>query len=308
MNCTQFRKYVYAFADGELDVKQNLEALEHLNMCQVCVKRVSEVQNLKSAMKRVLPSQGASDALRDRILVAIEAAPGDEGAVLNGPAGQDHSTSPSVVRSRWVMPLAVAAGVVFCFTLWQSFSGRDIEPGTITVVRAQAVKDVRDQHIHCVSLVGLRHHDESLSRDLPTVAARLSDRLNMRVLVPDLSSLGFEFVGADRCGIRGRYGAHVLYRSPSRGVMCSLFTVDAMSEFDATGGRRVGGREYFLGKSQNVRVAAWQEGTQTYILSVGDALSEDQLLSLVDNARTADVSSIGPHSERYARLAGRMAP
>ena len=59
MNCTSFRKYVGAFADGELDTKLNLDALEHLNMCPDCARRVSHVQELKAALKRVLPVEGA---------------------------------------------------------------------------------------------------------------------------------------------------------------------------------------------------------------------------------------------------------
>ena len=47
MTCKTFRKYLYAFADGELETRENLEALEHLNMCPSCCRKVAVQQALR---------------------------------------------------------------------------------------------------------------------------------------------------------------------------------------------------------------------------------------------------------------------
>ena len=57
MNCQSFRKYIGAFADGELEVSQNLEALEHLNMCPSCAARVTNINELKEAINRAYQTE-----------------------------------------------------------------------------------------------------------------------------------------------------------------------------------------------------------------------------------------------------------
>ena len=73
MNCTQFRKYAGAFADGELDIQINLEALEHLNMCPACTQRVDEIASLRPALERPHSNPRAPRELRDRIRHALDA-------------------------------------------------------------------------------------------------------------------------------------------------------------------------------------------------------------------------------------------
>ena len=62
MDCLGFRKYVGAFADGELDVDRNLDVLEHLNMCPKCAAQVQEIHNLKSVLCRQHESVSAPQA------------------------------------------------------------------------------------------------------------------------------------------------------------------------------------------------------------------------------------------------------
>jgi len=49
MKESEIRKYLPAFADGELDVEQNLKVLEHMAMDPKATRRVMHQQQLKQA-------------------------------------------------------------------------------------------------------------------------------------------------------------------------------------------------------------------------------------------------------------------
>ena len=68
MNCREAGKFLYAFADGELETRDNLQVLEHVNMCQECCGRVSRQQQLKAAIASSFCNEQAPLSLRDRII------------------------------------------------------------------------------------------------------------------------------------------------------------------------------------------------------------------------------------------------
>lgn len=47
MNCRNVKKFLYAFADGQLSVRANCEVLDHLKMCPACSRAVAEVVQLR---------------------------------------------------------------------------------------------------------------------------------------------------------------------------------------------------------------------------------------------------------------------
>lgn len=75
MNCTEVRKYLYAFADGELDTQTNLDVLEHLNMCSSCTQKVNAQQKLKERVGVVMGDEKSPEALRSSLgaMIAREA-------------------------------------------------------------------------------------------------------------------------------------------------------------------------------------------------------------------------------------------
>ncbi len=296
MNCQQFQKFVSAFADGELDVEHNLEALEHLNMCQTCAGRVADIQQLKAALKRITPEEPAPARLRDRILAALSAeaaSPRNEADVeiyVDDDEAEDAIVLRPTARRRagHLVPLAMAAAVLFSVTVWQLVPLMSAHEGRITL-RAETVRDVREQHMRCTAHTDRPHHDPTLGTSLQEVASRLSRRLGMRVLAPDLTEFGFTFVGADQCGIRNRTGAHILYECADFDTMFSLFTVAPIPDEDAARRRRVGDRSYFQACKEGTRVVAWRDGDATYVGCGGDELPETLLLNVAEAARKADI-------------------
>ena len=57
MNCTGVRKFLYAFADGQLGVKSSCEVLDHLKMCPACSRLVDEHHSLRAAIGRMLAAR-----------------------------------------------------------------------------------------------------------------------------------------------------------------------------------------------------------------------------------------------------------
>ena len=321
MDCRRTRIYIGAFADGELDVQRNLEVLEHLNMCPECAARVDNVHKMKSALARASSNTRAPGALRVRINAALEA----EEALLRGSAdaraasvvqatgkraagvADAAATARRAVTARfWARawaPLSMAAALAIVAVGYQlRFVPEPVE-GTITVITGRAVSDVRKQHDDCITRHGMAHHDASLSRALPVIAQRLGERLDLEVIVPDLSVLGFVLVGADRCGIQGRAGAHVLYRATDGGAWISVFTVGEIEGLAKHGLDRDSLRDYFVSGDDALPVVSWRSGDATYVVC-GD-LPEAQLRSIVSSIQTAAVPPVGPARLVLASARGR---
>lgn len=54
MNCTDVRKYFYAFLDNELDVERNIEVLSHINMCHACGLKIEKERLLQERVKETV--------------------------------------------------------------------------------------------------------------------------------------------------------------------------------------------------------------------------------------------------------------
>lgn len=306
MNCTRFQKYAGAFADGELSVELNIEALEHVNMCPACARRVADVQELKLALREIWATQTVPADLAAKVRRRVEReSPAPTAAPITAPTAtpiatqpfQDAATDVPARRGRrtWkisrasmiAVPLATAAVLLLAALQWRPFFPVPEPAPGVKTVYPLAVADVCSQHQRCSFRRGMEHHDKSLSRELPTIAQRLTDRLEMPVLVPDLSDRRFKFVGADRCGIRGRPGAHVLYTSMDRNEWLSLFTVRQIAELAPNRVDRLRDRAYFCSSDGRYSVVSWRESGCSYIACMGGESAQEILLDVFDSVRTA---------------------
>lgn len=286
MNCKDFRTYAGAFADGELEIAQNLEALEHLNMCPRCAKRVTAITNLKNTLNRAYKVGPAPQELRERVLVSLD-------PVVQPTAQQPSNTKRQrATFFRWGTSMGLAAAIALTvYTVWYR-PDAPLPPGILTVVASQPIYDVRAQHQTC-ALLGAKHHNASLPRDLKEIARRLGEELNLTVLAPNLETQGFELLGADRCGIRGRPGAHLMYRSIATGELLSVFTVQRWERLDAglsieKSVRLIEG-DILVSSAAQYQVVAWHEGACTHALC--GPFSRKRLVGLLAQMRTA---SVGP--------------
>ena len=287
MNCTQFRKYAGAFADGELDTQTNLDALEHLNMCPACTQRVDEITSLRSALERTHSEHRAPSDLRDRIRQAPETqiqeadpAELDANMAASGQVGWPRRTS------RWPLPLSMAAVLVAAVSAWQYMPNADVSSGTMTTLAVGTVADAAKIHRHCSSNRRSNHHNSTLPEKAVQLASQMSSQLGFQVIVPDFTISGFALVGADFCALGGRDTAHVLYtQQGEEGAALSVFSTKHIPELRPSGNTALGDIDIFVRAVGELTVAAWHDNGQTYTFC--SELAERPLRTAINQVCTA---------------------
>ncbi|MBI4580342.1 MAG: zf-HC2 domain-containing protein [Planctomycetes bacterium] len=254
MNCREVSKYLNAFADGELETRDNLMVLDHVKLCPACCEKVSLQQQLRQAIRLSAAREQAPAALRARIagaLLAETATTGGEGESAGPPATADPSppaagTGPQRVIRLWryLAPItAVAAVLMFIILSRLHRSGDAVGPGTAfalldyTDTRPQAI--ALADRIYRVHSQGLPAAAEDQIPASPGEAARyLSGKIGSTVLWCERlaaagRSISGTFAGAGVCEFtddsgRTCRGARLVFRCPT-GETISLISVPQLS-------------------------------------------------------------------------------
>jgi len=253
MNCKELNKYIGAFADGELDTSMNLRALEHLNFCESCARKVARIEKLRAGVRRVFEAETVPSGLESRVRARVDRM--HSGRIAFG-----------VRFRRWSVPLGVAAAVVFVWQMswWLTPAGPGPEGLNGREVEARWVSAIRSRHDDCVRRLSM-HESWDL---LPTLGdiARLSDKLGGPVLAPDLSDSGFVLVDADMCGINGIPVVHLIYRHVEDHRMMSLFSLARLDTLESNHGLHIGDRDCFLCTQGGATVIAWHDVKASYLV------------------------------------------
>src|SRR5207249_3499007 len=67
MNCDQAKLLLHPYLDGELDVVQSLQVVEHLGQCAACEERRAQVQRLSEVLTQADLRLTAPPALKERV-------------------------------------------------------------------------------------------------------------------------------------------------------------------------------------------------------------------------------------------------
>lgn len=280
MNCKQVRQYLYAFADGQIDVRANCEVLDHLKMCPSCSEIVGEQQALRESIARSARRIKAPAALESKIKLAI----------LSG-------ASPDSVHRRGsgrgvARLLALAACLAFSvIAAWQygtSRGGRWSALAGDSLAIANASRDVASsivvRHNKCaVRCEKQAHQSETLPTSASDLPAAVCGQLGQQVfaVAPDLTPFHYEFESANICRIQGEQAvnaAHFMYVNFQFGTRLSLFSIPRWQGIDIA--REATRENPFIsdwpGCENNLSVVAWHDAQTTYILC-GPLDSEDML-------------------------------
>ncbi|MCC7294017.1 MAG: hypothetical protein IT449_18300 [Phycisphaerales bacterium] len=280
----EFRKFAGAFADGELDTVRNLDALDHLKMCAQCTRGVDGIHALKRALASTSRHEEAPPAVRQRVLrtlglsdVPAEATPAESDPTA--PPGRRiaaaqgaKSAAPPVRQpaspARRLRALGIAAALLLAVAAWRYWPLRPSPmPGAGSFVAGRQVADLRALHLAGAAEPS-KHVDLALPRSPVEAGRALGDKLGLAVLVPNLATHGFEFVGAETCEVRGTPAAHALYRASATGDVLSIFTLQRGCDLRPSDFVRVGNRTYYVCNSDaenRLSVVAWSQGEQTYL-------------------------------------------
>jgi anti-sigma factor RsiW len=258
MNCNQTRKYLSAFLDSELDVRTNIEVLEHVEICRDCARKLDRQRTLRDAVSGYIASVEAPASLRARV----------KGALAEAAAGRSRlaGTAAEYASKGWVRAFAAAASILVVFALvYQVLLAPSTGVNAATMREHAAV--LRDR-------VATFMYTENAERARKVATFKMSEK----PVIPLADGESFSLVGAGPVEIQLRDVGHFVFRYKAE--MVSLFVFEGLG-IDAVSGRTVmtGLGEARADESGGVSLVAWRGGHFTYILV--SRLSEDVLLNEV---------------------------
>lgn len=220
------KKYLAAFADGELDVDQNLRLLEHMKMDPNATARVAHQQQLRDCVCRCMSADcpPMPDMLKQSVMQMLEEPSVDE-------------SSDVIARIRPYQITAyvsgIAAAIAICLSLLMYFNQPRVTPGfsvsevavenhipgfndytATSIIPATQVERFSKRHTTCAQQISLLHHfannPESVE-EMPKIVSELLGKQSYPCL--DLSNIGYKFAGAGPCRIPSDKSAHLLYQT-----------------------------------------------------------------------------------------------
>ena len=287
MNCKSARHLIFAFADGQLDVRDNCELLDHLKMCPECTTRVDEHQRVRASLRRSIEAIPVPAALAARVRATIE---------------QPRQARNWRRLSRLVpVSLAAAACVVFAWRSVADFMSTGEVPSVrrpVTVPQGlSAAFLIGYRHNECC-VKGAAHHDPDLPHDVTTLARDMSARYGDRLLVlaPDLSRAGFHLESAAFCGVQdseARKGAHLVYAADTGDTHLSFFSVPRWDCLDRCGTREIdatGMHSYALPQADGevLNLIYWHQDATTYVAC--GQIDCDKIADLFRDIRLASIA------------------
>lgn len=293
MNCKNARHLIFAFADGQLDVRDNCDLLDHLKMCPACTARVDEHQRLRVALRRSIENIEVPAALAAKV----------RANVLGAKAPRD---SRRLLRLVPVF-LATAACIAFAFHSISDFvaGGLPITAESNRVVPRGLNAAVQVTHKHLACTAGSHIHDNMESTVNPTTLGRtMTARYanSLIVMVPDFTNQGYHLETAAYCGVQdteNRQGAHLVFASNVGNDRLSFFSVPRWDCLDQCGHRDVDGTglKYYNVPQESggmLNLVYWHQDSTTYI--VCGTLSSERLSSMVRGVHDAGMAAAGAYS------------
>ena len=193
--CADMKLLMHGLLDGELDAANALRCDEHLAACPACTAEYESYRALREAIRTGDARRRAPDALRSRVLTALDAAAHPASGAPRPRAAPPGSTG---FRRRWAglaSGLALAASLALFVAA--PFRGADpaneIVAGHVRSLLAEHLTDVRSSNQH-------------------EVKPWFAGKLDFAPPVVDLASAGAPLVGGRLDYISGRVVAALVFR------------------------------------------------------------------------------------------------
>jgi anti-sigma factor RsiW len=190
--CARFCASLSPYVDGELDAAHAVDMEAHVIACGACAERVALIRATRHSMKRTA-AERCPAALRARVQASIA----DEqrrAVIAHGPAEGAASPQAKLIRLRYAVGLAAAAGVVFAMGMHRYAEpavGSDMPLAGDAPARADlGIDGILDE------LVQLHAHPYQPDTTDPGELGRFDRRLGVRVQAPAFSPFVVRFQGA----------------------------------------------------------------------------------------------------------------
>jgi anti-sigma factor RsiW len=215
-DCMRFSAWVAPYVDGELDPGHAVEMEAHVVGCATCAERVALLRAMRVSLRRTAVRH-APETLCARVRATIEhereravapAHPGERPGALSGRQARWGSPAESAIgeqklmRLRYAVGLAAAAGVVFAMSMSRYFQPRSVT-GAVAEGPGGELAAATDSVSTRMSIDGLLDellalHARPFPPDTtdPEQLARFDPLLGVQVRRPAFKPLGASFDGA----------------------------------------------------------------------------------------------------------------
>lgn len=282
LNEHESRKYLAAFADGELNVEQNLKVLEHMAINPTATRRVMHQQQLRQAVDRTIRRQThpTPEALKQQIQKLVADTPAADPTTAPSPTGRTERTSVLARIGRWA-PLAAAALFFIAALVVLNSANQPSSPGLPQVAQglvpnSQYAMFVK-RHLGCSRMIDKLMHMELFPQDLKALPASLATYLGGGTTPGlDLSSIGYEFYAVGECNVPGKQSVHLIYHAkddPTGHDALSLW-VRRYSGSPAIEANRV----YYVEDAGPNPLILWRQGGMIYYLMGNSLVNTDQAM------------------------------
>ncbi len=251
MNKDEALRYIDAYVDDELGVKDTLEVQAWIGRDAECRAEFERIVALKRALKERMGREEEAhvpDLLRRRVLKVLR-------------------------RERWRQnysfrsSLAAAAGIVLLLVGWTAYNRTMVMPSRLV---ADTIMIYR---------VEIQNPLDFRSGDIQKVASWLNERFQQEVKPIEFQK--GELLGVRLCPFAGKKGAFVRYRVNGRNM--ALFIGESKSipySLPMVPSFRMAGQDVFAAENEGFQLAFWKRGMWFYALVVEDAIGREDLKNI----------------------------
>lgn len=268
LSCQDCERYLEAFLDQELDVKESLDMQAHLSDCPACLEAAEAERTYRRFVREQLQEVALPQAMKlQMIRQAMDGAPGQRAVI-------EPKISWWARLNTWIRPkdfaLGMASATVLLLVLYGPISLQSKADDTTHRLLQDASMAYQANQLQPMPL-GVSDSDDK------AVADWFSRKLTYTFKVPCITDTATKLMGGRLCRLLDRQSATFVYKRNGKDVLLFAFRGDGVS-LPARNRVRVQDQDLYLHNVSGRPVAAWKHGGIVYSM-VGD-LNRDDILSI----------------------------
>jgi anti-sigma factor RsiW len=261
LSCQDCEKYLDAFLDHALAVKESLDVQEHLRACTPCTNRVDVERTLRSFIRQHAAPAPMAEELKQRIVRQAMQDPQQRCWRWGVSAGL-------IAHARdFVMGVAAAALLLLVFSAVFATSQGDNMAQKFVKEASMTYGTYKSQHMP----------PEVVSADDKVVTQWINNHMGEQMKVPCITDSATKLQGGRLCRLVDRKSAALMYERHGVDLLLFAFKGEPLS-LPAKQMKRIKDHVFYLQNVGGRPVAMWQHGGITYSI-VGD-MSPDELLQV----------------------------
>ncbi len=264
MDCAGVEKNLASYVDRELSDKLMAEVEKHLEKCPNCKKLFLLEKSIKGILSRKIVSQKSPPYLKEKILKSISSEAVEDAEKRPLGLFAKFRSSPMVASA---VGVAIFAAILIVVVLL--FMGNKMLP---------FISDVYAHHID-----DKKYPCEIKETDCKRISALLTDRVQFKVVVPDLKGQKYKLLGGRKCRLCGKLMAFVRYKKMETAlslciIKCKRIPISKLEKTSKAG------KDYYYCTKDNCTIIFWRDDDITYCIAA--ELPSEELLELAVAARS----------------------